>query len=172
VWDLRALVLLGLLALLGCSTPGNGPARSQSSRNAEDQPMFNRDAFTNVYERVVLPYDSQRQGEIDDLTRASDVNFVRLFLDDRHYAIVTPKGPGIRGANGNGPFLLYQYVDDGWCFVHEFGGYEYQVQPDLKAPGLVTLERVSTDVTRRNIEKWNGARFELVTSGLIEYPGE
>lgn len=134
--------------------------------------MFNRDAFTNVYERVVLPHDVQRQAEIDDLARSSDVNFVRLFLDERQYAIVTPRGPGIRGANGNGPFLLYQHVDDGWCFVHEFGGYEYHVQPDLKAPALVTLDRISTDLARRNIERWNGARFELVASERIEYPGE
>jgi hypothetical protein len=134
--------------------------------------MFSREAFVDVYKRSVLPYDSQRQAEIDDLARSSDVDFFRLFRDERRYAVVTPRGPGLRGANGNGSFLVYQQTDEGWCFFHEFGGYWYRVEEDPKAPRLISLERISTDLVRRNIERWNGARFELIASERIEYPGE
>lgn len=168
----KAIAPILLLAYMGCSTAGDPCSSAIGPSPSGDVPMFNRDAFTDVYVRSVLPHDAQRQAEIDDLARSSDVNFIRLFLDDRVYAIVTPRAAGLRGANGNGPFLVYQQTDSGWCFVHESGGYEYQVQEDPKAPAIVSLERVSTDIARRNIERWNGVRFELVASERIEYPGD
>jgi hypothetical protein len=120
----------------------------------------------------VIPYDIPHLSDIDDLAGASDVEYIQLFMDGRRHAILTPRGSGLRGANGNGSFFVYEWSATGWRFMHEFGGYEYELQPDPKTPLIVGIERVSRDTLRRTEERWNGTRFEIVSREEEEYPGE
>jgi len=134
------------------------------------EPQVDRAAFTDVYVRHVVAYDSRRQAEIDQVAAKCSVEYSHLFQDRRLFAVVTPSLG--RAANGNGPFLIYEWTEKSWRFLFEFGGYEYEVHPHAVAPTLIETERVNRDTIRKNTLRWDGTTFKCTASEVCEYPGE
>lgn len=153
------LCLAGLAAGGGCSAPHRaGESGSDPDRTLSDA--------------CLPPRPPLSPEEFDRAESSESLRFFRLFADDRVFAVTAPSGPGVRGANGNGPFYLYEWTGGRWRMAYEFGGYEYECNPDAQFPVLIATERIDRDTIGRSTHRWNGSAFERTRFETAEYPGE
>lgn len=141
---MRAAIALSLFLLAGCAAPA--------------EPQVDRALRLDVYERVAPLAVAPHAGP-DAMCSDRECALERIFGDARTFAFVMPWLPGLRGAQGNGPILLYGWNGAGWEFAQELDGCAYEVVADGEHPEVVTYWHMSAYEASVRRYRWEKGAF-------------